>query len=49
VAVALAALAAFGYVKATFTGTRPVHGALQTTLVGGLAAAAAFGLARLVS
>jgi VIT1/CCC1 family predicted Fe2+/Mn2+ transporter len=49
VAVTLAALAVFGYVKARFTGTRPVRGALQTVLVGGLAAAAAFGLARLVS
>ncbi|HLW46568.1 MAG TPA: VIT1/CCC1 transporter family protein [bacterium] len=49
VAVTLAALAVFGYIKARFTGTRPLRGALQTMLVGGLAAAAAFGLARLVS
>lgn len=49
VAVTLTALAVFGYVKARFTGTRPLRGALQTMLVGGLAAAAAFGLARLVS
>ncbi len=49
VAVTLAALAVFGYVKARFTGTFPLRGALQTMLVGGLAAAAAFGLARLVS
>lgn len=49
VAVTLAALAVFGYVKARFTGTLPLRGALQTMLVGGLAAAAAFGLARLVS
>ena len=49
VGVTLAALAVFGYIKAQFTGTRPTRGALQTMLVGGLAAAAAFGLARLVS
>jgi len=49
VAVTLGALALFGYVKASFTGTRPARGALQTMLVGGLAAAAAFGLARLVA
>lgn len=49
VAVTLAALAAFGCVKAKFVGTHPGRGALQTVLVGGLAAAAAFGLARLVS
>ena len=49
VAVTLAALAVFGYVKARFTGTHAFRGAFQTMLVGGLAAAAAFGLARLVS
>lgn len=49
VAVTLAALAVFGYVKGHFTGARPARSALQTTLVGGLAAAAAFVLARLVS
>jgi len=47
--VTLAALAVFGYVKGRFTGARPVRSAAQTALVGGLAAAAAFGLARLVS
>ena len=45
----LAALLVFGYVKGRFTGTHPGRAALQTTLVGGLAAAAAFGLARLIS
>lgn len=49
VTVTLAALALFGYIKGRFTGTRPVRSAVQTVLVGGLAAAAAFGLARLVS
>jgi VIT1/CCC1 family predicted Fe2+/Mn2+ transporter len=45
----LLALFAFGYVKGHFTGARPLRSALQTTLVGGLAAAAAFGIARLIS
>ena len=47
--VTLAALAVFGYVKGRFTGAHPIRSAAQTVLVGGLAAAAAFGLARLVS
>ena len=45
----LLALMVFGYVKGRFTGTLPVRGAWQTTLIGGLAAAAAFLIARLVS
>ncbi len=44
----LTALIIFGYVKSHFTGTKPVRGALQTTLVGGLAAAAAFLIAKLI-
>ncbi len=46
VAVTLVALLVFGYVKGRFTGAKPVASALQTVLVGGLAAAAAFALAR---
>ena len=46
IAVTLAALLVFGYVKGRFTGTRPWRSALQTTLIGGLAAAAAFVIAR---
>jgi predicted membrane protein (TIGR00267 family) len=42
------ALAAFGAVKGHFTGVNWVTSALQTILVGGLAALAAFSLARLV-
>lgn len=42
------ALALFGAVKARFTGAPPVTGALQTFLTGGVAAAAAFFLTRLV-
>ena len=42
-----AALLAFGAVKGHFTGVSKVKSGLQTLLVGGLAAAAAFGLAGL--
>jgi VIT1/CCC1 family predicted Fe2+/Mn2+ transporter len=49
VAVTLLALLLFGYVKGRFTGTPPVRSGLQTTLIGGIAAAAAFGLARLLT
>jgi VIT1/CCC1 family predicted Fe2+/Mn2+ transporter len=45
----LAALFIFGYVKARFTGGRPFRSALQTALIGSLAAAAAFGLSKLIS
>lgn len=45
----LLALLVFGYVKGRFTGTRPFRSAFQTALIGGLAAAAAFGIARLIS
>jgi VIT1/CCC1 family predicted Fe2+/Mn2+ transporter len=48
VAFTLLALFVFGYVKGRFTGARPMRSALQTTLVGGLAAAAAFGIARAI-
>ena len=44
----LAALLAFGFVKGRFTGARPVRSAIQTAAIGGLAAAAAFGIARAV-
>jgi VIT1/CCC1 family predicted Fe2+/Mn2+ transporter len=49
IAVTGAALLVFGYVKGRFTGAPPVRSALQTALIGGLAAAAAFGLAHLIS
>ena len=45
----LLALLIFGYVKGRFTGTHPMRSAVQTALIGGLAASAAFGLARLIS
>jgi vacuolar iron transporter family protein len=41
------ALMAFGAVKGRFTGVNTVKSAVQTLLVGGLAAAAAFGLAHI--
>ena len=49
VAVTPVALFVFGYVKSGFTGVPPWRGGFQTVLVGGLAAAAAFGIARLLS
>lgn len=45
----LAALFVFGYVKARFTGGHPVRSAFQTALIGSLAAAAAFGLSKLIT
>jgi VIT1/CCC1 family predicted Fe2+/Mn2+ transporter len=47
VSVTLGALFLFGFVKGRFTGTRPGRSALQTTLIGGFAAAAAFLIARM--
>ncbi len=46
VAVTLLSLSAFGAIKSRFTGVPALRGALQTTVVGGLAAAAAFAIAR---
>jgi predicted membrane protein (TIGR00267 family) len=48
VVVTLIALFLFGYIKGSFTGTKPLKGGLQTVMVGGLAAGAAFLLARLI-
>lgn len=49
VVATLLALLIFGYVKGHFTGTHPVRSGIQTALIGGLAAAAAFLIARAVS
>ncbi len=49
VIVTLAALAVFGYIKGRFTGAPPRRSALQTALIGGLAATAAFLIARAIS
>ncbi|MGH7775794.1 MAG: VIT1/CCC1 transporter family protein, partial [Candidatus Dormibacterales bacterium] len=47
--VTLAALFAFGFFKGRFTRVAAVKSGLQTVVVGGVAAAAAFALARLIS
>ena len=49
VALTLLALLVFGYVKGRFTVKKPVRSAWQTALVGGLAAAAAFAIAKAIS
>ncbi len=49
VVVTLIALALFGFIKGQFTGAKPLRSSLQTALIGGLAAAAAFAIARLIS
>ncbi|XP_031491631.1 vacuolar iron transporter 1-like [Nymphaea colorata] len=48
VGVTLLALLFFGYVKGRFTGNKPFRSALETTLIGAIASAAAFGMARAV-
>jgi VIT1/CCC1 family predicted Fe2+/Mn2+ transporter len=48
-ALTLAALFVFGYGKGRLTGIRPLRGGLRTVVIGGLAAAAAFGIAGLIS
>jgi VIT1/CCC1 family predicted Fe2+/Mn2+ transporter len=47
--VTLAALGIFGFLKARFTGTPPIRGASQTMVIGGLAAGAAFLIAKLIA
>jgi VIT1/CCC1 family predicted Fe2+/Mn2+ transporter len=48
VLLTLAALLVFGYVKGRFTTRHPGRSAWQTALIGGLAASAAFAIAKLV-
>jgi len=48
IAFTLVALLVFGFVKGRFTGTRPVRSALQTALIGSVAAGAAFAIARMI-
>jgi len=45
----LLALLVFGFIKGHYTGTRPVRSALQTALIGSLAAGAAFAIAHAIS
>ena len=49
IVVTLAALFLFGYVKGRFTVKKPLRSAWQTVVVGGLAAAAAFAIAKLIA
>ena len=49
VAFTIVALLIFGFVKGRFTGTRPMRSALQTALIGSVAAGAAFLIARAIS
>lgn len=49
VVATLLALLVFGFVKGRFTGTKPLRSALQTALIGSVAAGAAFGIARLIT
>ncbi len=49
VAATILALAIFGYVKGRFTGAPPLLSAIRTTVIGGLAAGAAYSIARLIS
>ncbi len=49
IAFTLVALLVFGFVKGRFTGMRPVRSALQTALIGSVAAGAAYLIAKLIS
>jgi VIT1/CCC1 family predicted Fe2+/Mn2+ transporter len=49
VVITLIALAAFGAIKGRLVGTGAVRSAIQTTLIGGAAAGAAYGLAKLLN
>jgi predicted membrane protein (TIGR00267 family) len=49
VALTLLALLVFGYVKGRFTVKKPWRSAWQTAVVGGIAAAAAFAIAKLIA
>ncbi len=49
VAVTVVALIVFGLVKGRYTGAKPIKSALQTTITGGLAATAAFLIAKAIA
>jgi len=49
IALTLLALLVFGYIKGRFTVKRPFRSAWQTAVVGGIAAAAAFVIAKLIA
>ena len=48
IAITVVALFIFGYVKGQFTGSKPLKSAIQTCLIGSIAAAVAFFVARLI-
>jgi len=48
VILTLGALLIFGYAKGYFTGNKPFSSALQTALIGAIASAAAFGMAKAI-
>lgn len=47
--ITLLALGVFGFIKGRFTGAKALSSAFQTMVIGGVAAAAAFGLAKLIA
>src|SRR5262249_14416209 len=47
--ITLLALGIFGFIKGKFTGAKALASAFQTVVIGGVAAAAAFGLAKLIA
>ena len=49
VIITLMALGVFGFIKGRFTGTDSLRSAFQTTLIGGVAAAVAFLIARIIA
>jgi VIT1/CCC1 family predicted Fe2+/Mn2+ transporter len=49
VASTAVALAIFGYIKGRFTGAAPLRSSIQTTVIGGLAAGAAYAIAKMFS
>nr|BAH59030.1 vacuolar iron transporter [Tulipa gesneriana]BAH59033.1 vacuolar iron transporter [Tulipa gesneriana] len=48
IAVTLLALIVFGYIKGRFTGNNPVMSSIQTAIIGALASAAAYAMAKAV-
>ena len=48
IGMTLAALLIFGFIKGRFTGMKPLRSALQTALIGSVAAGAAFVIARMI-
>ncbi len=49
VVVTLLALFIFGFIKGTYTGLKPLRSGSRTVIIGGIAAAAAFAIARLIA